>query len=197
VGYSESGGSSYETRDSEGSRRNRIGTKALGLPSRLSAVQSSSQGVAGCPEKSPRQRDDIAGPPGGTPRRPETEMYLPRAGGWHVCAVQVLSMKPGNYALGSQLSRAAARSLLIARKASEEDQLRFQTVSIVDGSRVDFDGLAEVIRVARMRNQAGEMPDARAAIDGTQESNRGRRTECLSGRIKMARQRALGPETMP
>jgi hypothetical protein len=86
---------------------------------------------------------------------------------------------------------------LIARKASEEDQLRFQTVSIVDGSRVDFDGLAEVIRVARMRNQAGEMPDARAAIDGTQESNRGRRTECLSGRIKMARQRALGPETMP
>jgi hypothetical protein len=45
-------------------------------------------------------------------------------------------MRPGNYALGSPQSRAAARSLLVARKASEEDEPHFEAVSILDGSRL-------------------------------------------------------------
>ena len=80
---------------------------------------------------------------------------MPASGVRHVRAMQVLPMKPGNYALGSPQSRAAARSLLEARKASKEDELHFQVVSIVDGSPVNFDGLAEAIRAGRMKNQAG------------------------------------------
>ena len=54
--------------------------------------------------------------------------------------------RPGAFPLGSAQSRAAARSLLSARKASEEDEIRFQTVSILDGKPVNFNGLAEMIR---------------------------------------------------
>lgn len=61
-------------------------------------------------------------------------------------------MKAGDYALGSPQSRAAARAMLEARRS---DKLRFQAVSILDGSMVNLDGLAEAIRGARMRNQAG------------------------------------------
>ena len=57
----------------------------------------------------------------------------------------------GDLPLGSPQSRAAARSLLDARKASEEDELRFQVVSILDGKPVNLDGLAERIREARAR----------------------------------------------
>jgi len=56
--------------------------------------------------------------------------------------------------------------MLEARKASEEDELRFQVVSAVDGSRVNFDELAETIRAARMRIQAGESPRLFPAIEG-------------------------------
>jgi hypothetical protein len=97
-------------------------------------------------------------------------------------------MKPGNYALGSQLSRPAARSLLIARKASEEDQLRFQTVSIVDGSRVNLDGLAERIRAARMKDQGEGLPASLPSERG-KEHDAGRRADCLSERITKARER--------
>ena len=65
------------------------------------------------------------------------------------------SQRPGCFALGSPESRAAARAMLVARKASEEHELRFQAVSILDGSPVNLDGLAEIIRAARMRIRAG------------------------------------------
>jgi len=48
--------------------------------------------------------------------------------------------------------------MLVARKASEEHELRFQAVSILDGSPVNLDGLAEIIRAARMRIRAGKPP---------------------------------------
>ena len=82
-------------------------------------------------------------------------MHLPNAGGWHARILPVLPMKPGDYALGSPQSRAAARSLLETRKT---DELRFQAVSILDGSRLNLDGLAEAIRAGRIRAHAGESP---------------------------------------
>jgi hypothetical protein len=45
--------------------------------------------------------------------------------------------------LGSPQSRAAARFLVIAWKASKEDEQRFEVRSVVDGSRVNLDGLAD------------------------------------------------------
>jgi hypothetical protein len=91
-------------------------------------------------------------------------MQLPKAGGWHVRTVPVLPMRPGDYALGSPQSRAAARALLVARKASEEDELYFEAVSILDGSRL-IDGSAETIREARMKNRAGVLPASLPATE--------------------------------
>jgi hypothetical protein len=51
-------------------------------------------------------------------------------------------LRLAEYPLGTRQSRAAARALLEARKLSEDDGLRFQVVSIVDGSPVNFDELA-------------------------------------------------------
>jgi len=51
-------------------------------------------------------------------------------------------MKPGDYPLHSERSRAAARSLLEARKAKESDGLCFVFRSIVDGSVLDLEALA-------------------------------------------------------
>jgi hypothetical protein len=45
-------------------------------------------------------------------------MHLPRAGGWHVRTVQVFPLKPGDFALGSSQSRAAARAVLDRRNAA-------------------------------------------------------------------------------
>jgi hypothetical protein len=55
-------------------------------------------------------------------------------------------LRLADYPLGSWQSRAAARAMLERRKASEEEGLRFQVVSIVDGSLVAFDKLAETIQ---------------------------------------------------
>ncbi len=98
-------------------------------------------------------------------------------------------MKPGNYVLGSPQSRAAARSLLEARKASEEDELHFVAVSILDGSPLKFDGLAETIRAARMKSQTEDFPAPLPASEGRQESNRGRSADCLPKRIRKTRER--------
>jgi hypothetical protein len=49
------------------------------------------------------------------------------------------------------MSRAAARSLLLARRVNEEDELRFEARSIVDGSRVDLEALAKRVIAARAR----------------------------------------------
>ena len=93
----------------------------------------------------------------------------------------MFSMKPGNYVLGSPQSRAAARSLLSKREASE-----------VDEPQRSLQGLAEHIRVARMRLQGSELPVSLAARETRQRSNGGGSPACLSERIKKARERARG-----
>jgi len=50
----------------------------------------------------------------------------------------VSRVRPGCFPLGSPQSRAAARSLVAERKASEPDELRLEVRSIVDGKRVDL-----------------------------------------------------------
>jgi hypothetical protein len=44
---------------------------------------------------------------------------------------------------GSAQPRATAWSLVVARKASKEDELRFEVLQIIEGKRVDLRGLAE------------------------------------------------------
>jgi hypothetical protein len=68
---------------------------------------------------------------------------------------------PDNFKLGSAQSRAAARAMLTGAECGE---LRFQVVSVVDGSRVNLDGLAEVIHAGRMR--------AAAALSGVDVARR-------------------------
>jgi hypothetical protein len=90
--------------------------------------------------------------------------------------------------LGSAHSRAAARSLLAARRASE-DELRFRVVSVVDGRPVNLDGLAEGLRAARLRLDAEEGTASIPANEGGQDSSGGSWEECLAERIRRARER--------
>jgi len=115
-------------------------------------------------------------------------MHLSKTGGRHGRRVQVLPMKPGNFALGSRQSRAAARSLLVARKASEEDELRFQAVSIVDGSRLNLDGPAEAIRAGRMTAHAGESPLPFRPIERGRDAD-GLHERIMRGRARVERMR--------
>jgi hypothetical protein len=127
-------------------------------------------------------------------------MHLPKAGGWHNRGVQVLPMRPGNFALGSPQSRAAARAMLVARKASKEDELSFEAVSILDGSRLNCAGLADRMRAARMRDDVGGLPASLPTSDSEHENNAGRRADCLLERMRRAEERlrrAQDPETMP
>jgi hypothetical protein len=55
-------------------------------------------------------------------------MHLPNASGWHLCILPVLCMKPGDFALGSSQSRAAARALLACRFAARK---RMEIVSSI------------------------------------------------------------------
>lgn len=108
--------------------------------------------------------------------------------------------RPGAFPLGSAQSRAAARSLLAARKASEDDEMRFQTVSILDGKPANLNGLAETIRAARMGDQAGEWPGLDARGYGSEDHSEGTWEERLAESIRRARERvarAQGPEAMP
>jgi hypothetical protein len=107
--------------------------------------------------------------------------------------------RPAAYPLGSALSRAAARSLAMARRESE-DQLRFQVVSIVDGSRVNLDGLAEQIRENRTRTDAAKLAVPQIASEVRLDCNGERRADCLVMRIRMAREGvgwAESPEIIP
>ena len=104
--------------------------------------------------------------------------------------MQVLPMRPGNYPLGSAQSRAAARSLLAARKASEGDEVRFEVRSIVDGTRINFDGLAEQLREARLKSYSEGSSPSLPACEGGQESNGRRLADSLSERIGKARERS-------
>ena len=101
----------------------------------------------------------------------------------------VSGIRPGSYPLGSALSRAAARSLLAARRASEDEQ-GFQVVSrsILDGSRINFEGLAERLNAARRAIEAQESPGSHPAIDPVRESE-GTWEERLGERIRKARER--------
>ena len=65
---------------------------------------------------------------------------------------------------------------LVARKRSQAGE-----------SPEGFAGLAETIRVVRMRLRGGEM--THSVVEGGQESNGGGRVDCLSERIKRARER--------
>src|SRR5271170_6959057 len=108
-------------------------------------------------------------------------------------------LRVSDYPLGSPQSRAAARALLEARKASEESELHFVAVSILDGSPLNFDGLAETIRAGRMRARGEESFASLPASESGRECNEGRSADCLSERIRMARERlrrVQGPETM-
>lgn len=84
--------------------------------------------------------------------------------------------RPGRFPLGSAQSRAAARAMLVRRGTSKEDELHFEAVSILDGSRL-IDGLAETIREARMRNRAGVLPASLPATEGGQDSKWGKGSE--------------------
>jgi hypothetical protein len=98
-------------------------------------------------------------------------------------------MKLGSFALGSPYSRAAARSLLAARKISE-----------LKRSPGNLNGLAEHIRAARMRLQDSELPVSLAAKEARQRSDVGGRLDCLSERMRRARERvarAEGSQIMP
>jgi hypothetical protein len=104
--------------------------------------------------------------------------------------------RPGSYPLGSALSRAAARSLVAARKSSEEE-FRVQTVSILDGRPVNLDGLAERLSAARLRPHAEEDTAASPTGMGGQDSNKEGGANCLEERLRRARERlAQDLETM-
>jgi hypothetical protein len=103
-------------------------------------------------------------------------------------------LRPGVFPLGSAQSRAAARSLLAARKASEEDETRFQCCSIMDGKPVNFDGLAETIRLARMRDHTGELPALNSEEDGCEDHSEGIWGERLRERMRMARERVASAQ---
>lgn len=97
-------------------------------------------------------------------------------------------LRPGCFPVGSAQSRAAARAMLTTRRAGEED-LRIQSFSVVDGSRVNLDGLAERIRAVRDRLDVGESPASIQRGERGQTSNRGRQADCLEERIKRAQER--------
>ena len=95
--------------------------------------------------------------------------------------------RPGCFPLGSALSRAAARALLVSR---ESEEVRYQAAaSILDGKPVNLSGLADVIRAGRMKCRDGESPDMLPAIEGGRDRGEERRPDCLAERIRLARER--------
>jgi hypothetical protein len=100
--------------------------------------------------------------------------------------------RPWDYPFGSPRSRAAARALLVFRLTEE---LSCEVRSIVDGSRVNLDGLAEAIRDARMRNRDAELPVSLRVMEGGYESmGEGVQSACQSAseRPGSERQRRKG-----
>jgi hypothetical protein len=105
-------------------------------------------------------------------------------------------VRPGGFPLGSAQSRAAARAMLAARKASEEGP-HFQVVtrSIVDGSRLNLDGLAERLGAALKRNEAGQLTDAPPERAGGRKSE-GTWEERLEERMRRGRERVAAAEAL-
>jgi hypothetical protein len=90
--------------------------------------------------------------------------------------------RPGRFPLGSAQSRAEARALLEAR---DSEEVRYQTVSILDGKPVNLDGLAETIRAARLRHG----PGSSSATEGGPDRIEGGRPDSLEERIRKAKER--------
>jgi hypothetical protein len=96
--------------------------------------------------------------------------------------------RPGGFPIGSAQSRAAARAMLMARDANKEE-FSVQSYSVVDGKPVNFDGLAETIRAARMRIDVGGEQAALPANEAGQDFDRGRQADCLRERMRRAEDR--------
>ncbi len=97
-----------------------------------------------------------------------------------------LGPRPRCFPLGSAQSRAAARALLVAR---EREEVRYQVVSILDGKPANLDGLAELIRAARMKHETGESTDSLPGSERGRERGRGGATDCLAERLRRAEER--------
>jgi hypothetical protein len=76
--------------------------------------------------------------------------------------------------------------MLIATESEQEFQA--QTVSILNGKPVHLDGLADAIRTARMRIDAGGEEEAALPTRETSQAyNQGGQTDCLAEGIREAR----------
>jgi hypothetical protein len=109
------------------------------------------------------------------------------------------SPRPGCFPVGSAQSRAAARAMLVARREAEKGGIRFVVRSIVDGSPVNLDGLADRLRAARLRLDIEEGTASIQANESGQERSGGSWEECLAERIRKARERverAQGPDSI-
>lgn len=96
------------------------GCKARRLCLRLSAIAGGCAFGSGDPESRSRRR--CGGSVGGSwlTSAAGPDLHLSDPGSWHIPTVQVLSMKPGEFAVGSGQSRAAARALLERRRAGRK-----------------------------------------------------------------------------
>jgi hypothetical protein len=81
---------------------------------------------------------------------------------------------------------------MLAARESEE-QFRVQCYSIVDGKPVNLDGLAERLRAAIKRQEAGELTDAPLESSGGQESE-GTWEERLQERMRRGLERVARAE---
>ena len=77
--------------------------------------------------------------------------------------------------------------MLVERKANEESESEVKVVYRADGSVAEIRGLAEAIRAAWMKDQAGEFPASLPAIEGGQDYSRGGQADCLAERIRRAK----------
>jgi hypothetical protein len=77
--------------------------------------------------------------------------------------------------------------MLVSRRECEES-FRVQCYSVVDGSPVTFDGLAEAIRAALMKSEAGGMSETLPASERQRECGTGG-TDCLAERMRRAEER--------
>jgi hypothetical protein len=82
----------------------------------------------------------------------------------------------------------------MARESGEE--FRVQCYSIVDSRPINFDGLADSIRVARKRVEAEESGVSLPAPEGGLHSSRKRRADCLAERIRRARERVARAQAL-
>jgi hypothetical protein len=93
------------------------GSKPWTIPDRLSAIAGGCASTLSGQESHSRRGYADSARGSWLTRAYRPKMHLPRPGGWHSRGVQVLFLKPGDFALGSGMSRAAARAALERRFA--------------------------------------------------------------------------------